>query len=118
LLATAEAGPGDELEHASADLLRGQIAFASSAGADAPALLLKAARQLESLDTALARETYLDAWVAALFAGRFARAGNVHEVSRVAMSAPNRHPLRARPICYWTAFPSWSPKDASPRRQC
>src|SRR3954468_3845900 len=31
---------------------------------------------------------------------------------------PNRHPLRARPICYWTAFPSWSPKDASPRRQC
>jgi len=56
LLATAEAGPGDELEHASVDLLRGQIAFASSAGADAPALLLKAARQLESLDTALARE--------------------------------------------------------------
>src|SRR5882724_6811145 len=88
LLATAEAGPGDELEHASVDLLRGQIAFASSAGADAPALLLKAAKQLESLDTALARETYLDAWVAALFAGRFARAGNVHEVSRVAMSAP------------------------------
>ena len=88
LLATAEAGPGDELEHASVDLLRGQIAFASSAGADAPALLLKAARQLESLDTALARETYLDAWVAALFAGPFARAGTVHEVSRAAMSAP------------------------------
>src|SRR5256885_1096390 len=92
LLATAEAGPGDELEHASVDLLRGQIAFASSAGAGAPALLLKAARQLESLDTALARETYLDAWVAALFAGRFARAGNVHEVSRVAMSAPKPAP--------------------------
>jgi DNA-binding CsgD family transcriptional regulator len=88
LLATAEAGPGDELGHARVDLLRGQIAFASSAGADAPALLLKAARQLESLDTELARETYLDAWVAALFAGRFARAGNVHEVSRTAMSAP------------------------------
>src|SRR3954453_11506143 len=92
LLATAEAGPGDELERASVDLLRGQIAFASSAGADAPALLLKAARQLESLDIALARETYLDAWVAALFAGRFARAGNVHEISRVAMSAPEPAP--------------------------
>jgi DNA-binding CsgD family transcriptional regulator len=88
LLARVEAGPGDELERASVDLLRGQIAFASSAGADAPALLLKAARQLEPLDTALARETYLGAWVAALFAGRFARAGNVHEVSRVALSAP------------------------------
>src|SRR5256885_622736 len=84
--------PGDELEHASGGLLRGQIAFASSAGAEAPALLLKAARQLESLDTALARETYLDAWVAALFAGRFARAGNVHEVSRVALSAPEPAP--------------------------
>ena len=41
-------------------LLRGQIAFAS-ASSDAPALLAKAARQLEPLDAALARQTYLDA---------------------------------------------------------
>jgi GAF domain-containing protein len=47
LLAMAEAqgsGPLDELQSARVDLLRGQIAFASSAGSDAPALLLKAAR--------------------------------------------------------------------------
>jgi hypothetical protein len=36
----------------------------------------------------LARQTYLDAWTAALFAGEFAKAGNLHEVSRAARSAP------------------------------
>jgi DNA-binding CsgD family transcriptional regulator len=88
LLATAEAGPLDELQHARVDLVRGQIAFASSAGSEAPALLLKAARRIEPLDVALARHTYMDAWAAALFAGRFASAGDLHEVSRAARSAP------------------------------
>ncbi len=91
LLATAEVGgpgPLDGLRRAQVDLLRGQIAFASSAGSEAPALLLKAARQLEPLDAALARHTYLDAWSAALLAGEFARAGDLHEVSRAARSAP------------------------------
>ena len=66
------------------DLLRGQLAFASGLGSDAPPLLLKAARRLESLDLELARETYLSAWIAALFAGRFAGAGDLLEVSRAA----------------------------------
>ena len=87
LLAIAAARPLDELQQARADLLRGQLAFASSAGGDAPALLLKAAKQLEPLDASLARETYLDAWYAALFAGRFAGAGDLHEVSRAARTA-------------------------------
>ena len=88
LLATAAAGPLDELQQARAGLLRGQIAFASSMGSDAPALLVKAAQQLEPLDGALARQTYLDAWAAALFAGQFAGAGSLHEVARAARSAP------------------------------
>jgi tetratricopeptide (TPR) repeat protein len=88
LLAMATAGPLDELQHALADLLRGQIAFASGGGSDAPSLLAKAARQLEPLDAALARQTYLDAWVAGRFAGRFAGAGDLHEVSWAARSAP------------------------------
>ena len=88
LLATAAAGPLDELQQARAGLLRGQIAFASSAGSDAPALLVKAAQQLEPLDAALARQTYLDAWGAAMFAGQFAGAGSLHEVARAARSAP------------------------------
>jgi len=88
LLAMAMAGPLDELQQARAALLRGQIAFASGGGSDAPALLVKAAKQLESLDAALARQTYLDAWLAAMFAGRFAGAGDLQEVSRAARSAP------------------------------
>ena len=38
-------------------------------GGDAPLLLLQAARKLEPLDVRLSRDTYLDAWGAALFAG-------------------------------------------------
>ena len=84
LLAMAQAGPLDELTSARVDLLRGQIAFASGLSSDAPSLLLKAAKRLESLDLDLARETYLSAWMAALFAGRFAGAGDLMEVSRAA----------------------------------
>jgi DNA-binding CsgD family transcriptional regulator/tetratricopeptide (TPR) repeat protein len=88
LLASAEAGLLDELGRAHVERLRGQIEFASSAGSEAPALLLKAARLIEPLDIALARETYLDAWVAAFFAGGFARVGTLQEISRAARSAP------------------------------
>ena len=88
LLATAEAGPLDELQGARADWLRGQIAFASGPGSDAPPLLLKAARRLEPLDPGLARETYLDAWQAALFAGHLAGGGDLEEVSRAARALP------------------------------
>jgi DNA-binding CsgD family transcriptional regulator len=88
LLAAAAAGPLDELQQARASLLRGQIAFASSMGSDAPALLVKAAQQLEPLDAALARQTYLDAWGAAWTAGQFAGAGSLHEVARASRSAP------------------------------
>ena len=84
LLAAAEAGPLDEFASARVDLLRGQIAFASGLGSDAPPLLLKAAKRLEAFDLELARETYLSAWMSALFAGRFAGAGDLLEVSRAA----------------------------------
>jgi len=89
LLATAEAGPPDQLRRARADLLRGKIAFASSRGSDAPPLLLKAARQFEPLDSRLARETYLDALAAATFAGRLALGGGMREVAEAARMAPS-----------------------------
>jgi DNA-binding CsgD family transcriptional regulator len=88
LLAAAESGTLDEFGYARVDLLRGRVASASSAGSEAPAQLLKAARRLEPLDITLARETYLDAWGAALFAGRLASAGNLLEVSRAARDVP------------------------------
>ena len=95
LLAVAEAGSPDGLQQAQAELLRGQIAFSSNIGSDAPPLLLSAARQLERFDVDLARETYLDAWGAAWFAGSLATAGDLFEVSRAARSAPpSTHPSR------------------------
>jgi DNA-binding CsgD family transcriptional regulator len=88
LLATAESATLDEVQRARLDLIRGHVAFAAGLGSDAPPLLLAAARRLEPLDQDLARETYLDAWGAALFAGRLATAGNLLEVSQAAKAAP------------------------------
>ena len=88
LLATAETGTLDELGRARVDLLRGQIAAASSADREAAAQLLTAAKRLEPLDVSLARETYLDAWGAALFAGELAGSADLLHVSRAARSAP------------------------------
>jgi DNA-binding CsgD family transcriptional regulator/tetratricopeptide (TPR) repeat protein len=88
LLATAQDGSLNELQRALVDLLRAQAAYSQSRGSDAPPLLLRAAKALEPLDPRLARETFLDAWSAALFAGQLARAGSLHEVSREARAAP------------------------------
>ena len=88
LLDIAEAAALGNLELARVHLLRGQIAFAARRGRDAPPLLLKAARELEVVDPDLARETYLDALAAALFAGRLEQSGAIaFEVSRAARAA-------------------------------
>ena len=116
LLGAAESGPLDELASARVDLLRGQIAFASGLGSDAPPLLLKAAKRLEPLDVDLARETYLSAWMSALFAGRLASAGD-----RWRFPAPPGvfagSTLRGRSPWYSTPLHCWSPTDPPPRHR-
>ena len=98
LLATVEAGPLDEFQRARVDLLRGQIAFASGLGSDAPRLLLKAARRLEPLDIELARESYLTAWGAATVApGHLSGGGVMLEISRAVLDLPRR-PGAPRPL--------------------
>ena len=87
LLAMAEAGPLDELQRARAELLRAKIRFAVNRGRDAPPLLLAAAKRLETLDAKLSRETYLDAFSAALFAGRLAQGAGVREVAEAVLAA-------------------------------
>ena len=89
LLATAESGAaGDGVLRAHAHLLRAQVAFASRRGSDAAALLLAAARDLETLDPSLARATYLEAVSAATFAGRLVHGGGLVEVSKAALAGP------------------------------
>ena len=98
LLAMAQAGPLDELQRARAELLRAQITFAVNRGRDAPPLLLAAAKRLEPLDATLARETYLDAFSAALFAGRLARGGGVREVAEAVLAADWGESARRSPL--------------------
>src|SRR5262249_21553378 len=84
LLAAAELGPVDELKRAQLQRLRAQIAFAGQRGRDAPPLLLEAARRLDPLDAAMARETYLEAIASAMFAGRLGTGPDEHQVSEAA----------------------------------
>jgi DNA-binding CsgD family transcriptional regulator len=88
LLSLAEAGTLDKLQRARVDLLRGRIALTMNRGREAPPLLLNAAKQLEPLDVRLARETYLDALLAAMFAGALADGGTVREVAEAARAGP------------------------------
>jgi DNA-binding CsgD family transcriptional regulator/tetratricopeptide (TPR) repeat protein len=87
LLASAETGTLNEFQQAQADILRGQIAMFASLSGDASASLLKAAQRLGLLDVGLAREAYLDAWSAALIAGRGSTGPSLLDVSRAARSA-------------------------------
>jgi DNA-binding CsgD family transcriptional regulator len=95
LLAAAEVGPLDEYARARLDRLKAEAAFAQNRGSDAPLLLLRAARKLETLDLRLSRKTYLEAWTAGLFAGRMASAGgSLLDVSRAVATAPRADPPR------------------------
>jgi DNA-binding CsgD family transcriptional regulator len=89
LVGAAEAGPLGELGEARVGLLRAEVAFAQNRGRDAPGLLLEGARKFASLDARISRDTYLDAWSAALFAGRLASAGNLREISNAVSNAPD-----------------------------
>jgi DNA-binding CsgD family transcriptional regulator len=97
LLVTAEVGPLPELGQARIQRMQAQIAFALRRGGDAPPLLLRAAQRLQDLDPELARRTYIEAMVAAIYAGRLVRGADPAEVARAARLAPygpeEAHPL-------------------------
>ncbi len=87
-LALVERDPIDELQRARASHLRARIAFASRRGSDAPPLLLASARALEAVDPERARTTYLEAFAAAMFAGRLAPPGTLADVAETVRSSP------------------------------
>jgi DNA-binding CsgD family transcriptional regulator len=89
LLSAVETEPASEERRASAEHLRGQIAFDQQRGADAARLLLSAARRLEPLDARLARDTYLEALSAAMWEG--GPGGDAHMVAAAA-AARNASP--------------------------
>ena len=87
LLAAAELGPVDEFQRAWLERLRARITFASRRGRDAPPLLLEAARRLDSLDSAMATETYLEAIASAMFAGRLGTGPDERAVAEAARTS-------------------------------
>ena len=87
LLAAAEVGPLSELDDALVQRMRAQVAFALRRGGDAPPLLLRAAQRLQALDAGLARQTYLEALVAAIYAGRLASGQGTGEIAHAARSS-------------------------------
>ena len=103
MLGIAHDGPVDELQRARIDMLRAHLAFASSRGNEATPLLLAAARRLEPLDLKLARETYLDAFSAALFGARLNDTRRRARGSRGGSSraAPAQMTRPRLPTCCW-----------------
>ncbi|MFJ3408404.1 AAA family ATPase [Promicromonospora sp. NPDC090134] len=87
LLSAAELGPLDPLQRAGAERLRAQVAFARDHGRGAVGPLLEAARRLDQLDPAAAREAYLWALGAAVHAGRLGD-GALRRAAEAARAVP------------------------------
>jgi DNA-binding CsgD family transcriptional regulator len=90
LLSVAESYPLDGFQAARATLLRGHVAFAAGLFGDAPRLLLNAATRIEPFDLELARETYLNAWAAAVGAGQLAEGDVLLDICRAVQALPPR----------------------------
>lgn len=90
LLTTVENASLSERQHAQADLLRGQIAFAGRGDGNGPMFMLRAARRLATLDPERSRECFLDALEMSLVVGR--ASGMMDKVLAAASSAPSRSP--------------------------
>jgi DNA-binding CsgD family transcriptional regulator len=92
LLSSTQVDALDDLDRARVELLRAQIAFASTHGSDAPLMLVRAARRLAPLSRTLACETYLEALSASMFAGRLAGPGATALEVALAAKAASRPP--------------------------
>jgi DNA-binding CsgD family transcriptional regulator len=96
LLAAVDLGPSDPLLAAEVVHLRGQIAFDQRRAVDAANLLTEAGKLLDPLDADLARETYLEALAAAMWASGPGAPDVLREVAGAARAAaPAREPERS-----------------------
>jgi DNA-binding CsgD family transcriptional regulator len=106
LLAIADMAPLSELQQAQIARMRAQMEFVRSRAGEAGALktseaaaqLLSAAKGLDALDDDLARETYLEALAAAMYAGRLGERRRLAEIADAARAAVDRVPELHRPI--------------------
>jgi DNA-binding CsgD family transcriptional regulator len=97
LLVTAEPRLLDDRQGALLQQLRAQVVVAQGGGSDTPALLLQAAKRLDPLDVRAARETYVEAFEAALHSGRLSGDYGIAETAEVAVNA-SPPPRQPRPV--------------------
>jgi DNA-binding CsgD family transcriptional regulator len=88
LLVAVEAERLEPLQVIELQRLRGQIAMMQRRVTDAAGLLLDAAKRLESLDATLARDTHLEALVAAIWAADRGSPGGLAAVVEAAREVP------------------------------
>jgi DNA-binding CsgD family transcriptional regulator len=88
LLVAVEAGQLDPLQTAELERVRGQIACDQRRVGDGARLLVTAAQRLEPLNARLARETHLEALVAAMWVADLDRPGGLREAAEAARAAP------------------------------
>ncbi|TDY09058.1 LuxR family transcriptional regulator [Mycolicibacterium litorale] len=106
LLAIADMAPLSALERAGVARLRAQMEFMRSRSGDAGAppvgdtapALLDAAGRLEGLDDFAARESYLEAFAASMYAGRLGAPGVLAEAAAAARALIARTPELPRPV--------------------
>ena len=119
LLAMAGAEPLTSSQEATVDLVRGQLAFLTSRGTDAPSLLLKAARSLEPIDAGLSRATYLNALSAGCSPAVWPAPAAASWRSPVPQPRRRRRRwLRAHPISCSTAWPRSTATGIPRERRC
>ena len=87
MVAAVDAGQLDDLARARLERLSARTVLAARIGSEAPRLLLRAARRLEPLSAPLARDTYLDAFAAAMIIGPHALGDSWPELARSALAA-------------------------------
>jgi len=87
LLSVVKALTPNDFQQARIEMIEAELSFMTTRGGDAPRLLLKAARRLESADVGLARLTYLQAVSAAVFSDEVIR-GDVGQLVEAVAAAP------------------------------
>ena len=88
LVEVACRGTLDDFQRVRVDVVRARVATMQRRLRDAPPLLLGAARRLENFDRREARDTYRDAFIAAMLAGRLGETTGLPEVAAAIRSAP------------------------------
>ncbi len=109
LVEQAGSCPDDPLARARAKRLQGTVRYVLGKPAEACPFLLDAAQALQSLHPRLAWDALLEAFEAALAAGRFARGAGTAEVLQVVRTAP--HPQDEHPSVAGLALDGFAALD-------